>query len=98
MRHNRGLVNKLILAGILAVFLAGLGAQVAAAQTVPLITKEELKPGIGSPNVVIIDVRAGKDWNASEKKIKGAVREDPDKLESWAKKYKHSQDIVVYCA
>lgn len=98
MRHNRGLASKLILASILAVFLAGLGAHVAAAQTVPLITKEELKPGIGSPNVVIIDVRTGKDWNASEKKIKGAVREDPDKVEVWAKKYKPSQDIVVYCA
>jgi len=98
MQHNRSFRSTLILAVILAVLLAGWGAGVAAAQTVPLITKEELKPGIGSPNVVIIDVRTGKDWKASEKKIKGAVREDPDQVEVWAKKYKHHQDIIVYCA
>jgi rhodanese-related sulfurtransferase len=82
---------------MLAGLLAG-GVAAAAAQDAPLISKEKLYPRLGSPDLIIIDVRAGKDWNASEKKIKGAVREDPDKVEAWAKKYNAQQEIVLYCA
>jgi rhodanese-related sulfurtransferase len=81
--------------------LAGLltgGVTAAAAQNVPLVSKEQVFPRLGSPELVIIDVRAGKDWSSSQKKIKGAVREDPDKVEAWAKKYTTQQDILLYCA
>lgn len=98
MRQKRSFWGKFIIISILAGILAGGTAVAVAAKDVPLITKEELKPGIGSADLIIIDVRAGKDWNASQKKIKGALREDPEKVEAWAKKYKSHQDIVVYCA
>jgi rhodanese-related sulfurtransferase len=74
------------------------GGVAAAAQDVPLVTKEKLYPRLGSPDLSIIDVRAGKDWSASQKKIKGAVREDPDRVATWAKKYNPQQEIVLYCA
>jgi len=63
----------------------------------PRMTKEELKSLLGNPNVVIIDVRYGKDWTQSDVKIKGAVREDPEELKSWVNKYSPDQTIVFYC-
>jgi len=43
------------------------------------MTKEELKPLLGHPEVILIDVREPDDWNKSKEKIQGAVREDPEK-------------------
>ena len=51
----------------------------AAAQDVQRITKEELEGKLENPDLVIIDVRSGRDWKSSEAKIKGAVREEPRK-------------------
>ncbi len=63
----------------------------------PRMTKEELKAILGNPDLVIIDVRYGKDWTQSDVKIKGAVREDPEGLTSWVHKYHPDQTIVFYC-
>jgi rhodanese-related sulfurtransferase len=64
----------------------------------PRMPKEELKAMMGSSDLVIIDVRYGKDWTDSDSKIKGAVREDPKVFESWANKYLKDKTIVLYCA
>jgi len=63
----------------------------------PRMTKETLKALLGNPDLVIIDVRYGKDWTQSGVKIKGAVREDPEDLKSWVHKYTPDQTIVLYC-
>jgi len=63
---------------------------------VPRITKEELKSMLGNPDVVILDVRGAKQWKASEKKIKGAVWEDPGDMESWTDKYPKDKTLVLY--
>ena len=54
---------------------------------VPRMTTDELKGMFGNPDLIIIDVRSGQDWIGSRVKIQGALREDPDKFESWAEKY-----------
>ena len=55
--------------------LVGLLFQASVAQSaVAKMTKEELRAKLGSPDVVIVDMRLGKDWKASEEKIKGAMR------------------------
>lgn len=64
----------------------------------PRITKEELKKRLGDPNVVIVDVRAGGDWKKSDRKIAGAVREEPDEADAWAARYPKDKLIVLYCA
>jgi rhodanese-related sulfurtransferase len=64
----------------------------------PRTTKEDLKALLGNPDLVIIDVRYGRDWTNSDVKIQGAVREDPDDLKSWANKYSPDKTIVLYCA
>ena len=65
---------------------------------VEIIDKDGLKDMLGSENLVVIDVRAGRDWSSSEFKIKGAVREEPGKTASWAGKYSKDKTYVLYCA
>ena len=72
--------------------------QTATAADIPLMTKEDLKAKLGTPHLVIVDLRVGTDWKASEMKIKGAVRGDPQNIESWAKKYPEDTTFVLYCA
>jgi rhodanese-related sulfurtransferase len=87
----------LILGLILSLSLA-LGFTLALAKDVPRMTVEELKGLLDNPEVVIIDVRTDRDWDNSTQKIKGAGREDPQKIETWAKKYPPGKTIVLYCA
>ena len=72
--------------------------QTATAADVPRMTKEDLKAKLATPNLVIVDLRVGTDWKASEMKIKGAVRGDPQNIETWAKKYPKDTTFVLYCA
>ena len=65
----------------------------------PRITKEELKPMLGRPDVVIVDVRSGPDWENSKSKIQGAIREDPGKdIQSWGQKYSKDKTLIFYCS
>jgi hypothetical protein len=68
------------------------------AADVPKISKEELQTMLGNPEAIIIDVRAGGDWSANDSKIKGAIREDPGKVDSWMDKYPKDKTLVFYCA
>ena len=68
----------------------------AMSQEVPRISKEDLKEMLGKPDVVIQDVRAGSDWNASAVKVKGAVREEDDKVDSWIENYPKDKTLVLY--
>jgi hypothetical protein len=42
------------------------------------IDKVALNDFLGSKNVIIIDVREGRDWQSSKHKIKGAIRLEPN--------------------
>lgn len=70
----------------------------AMAVNVPRMSKEALKAKLDDQDVVILDVRLGKDWKASEFKIKGAVRADPRNVDSWAMQYPMDKTLVLYCA
>jgi hypothetical protein len=70
----------------------------AVAASVPRITKEQLRSMLDNPELIIVDVRTGKDWKASEYKIKGAVRVNPREVESWASQQSESKTFVFYCA
>jgi rhodanese-related sulfurtransferase len=95
MKKKREVV---ILAAVLVLFLGFFLTLPAWANDVPRVTKEELKEQMDEPNLVIIDVRAESDWKGSNAKIKGAVREDPKKVESWMNKYSKEKILVFYCA
>ena len=78
--------------------LAALFATPAAAQEVNRMSIEELKGMLGNPDLVIIDVRREGDWKSSTVKVKGAVREDADKVDTWINKYPKDKTLVFYCA
>jgi len=88
-----------VFAVVASFIILGMVSRMASAAEVPRISTEELKSMLGSPEVIIIDVRAAGDWDKSKTKIQGAVREDPDKsAKSWAEKYSQDKTIVLYCA
>ncbi len=70
----------------------------ASAADVSKIPKEELQALLGKPEVIIIDVRTDADWTSSNTKIKGAVREEPQKVNSWMEKYPKDKTLVFYCS
>ena len=67
------------------------------ASSVPIMDKDELKSLLGSKDLVILDVRQGRDWSTSEFKIKDALRVDDGDL-SVARNYPKDNTIVLYCA
>lgn len=82
--------------GILIVFIGYTAIQ--SAQDVPRISKDELKAKLGSPDVVLIDVRKESDWKESGEKITGAVRMDPATVDAWAATLPKDKEIILYCA
>jgi len=93
-KFNFGSLFALVLIFVTGFFLSPL----CAGSDPPTMTKEELKAHLGVQGFVIIDVRRASDWNKSENKIKGGVREDPDSAKDWASKYPKDKAIVLYCA
>jgi len=85
---------------IIMALAVGLSASVptAFAKKVPVITKEELEPILNDGDVVVLDVRRGRDWNSSEFKIQGAVRVDARKIKNWVGNYSKDKKLVLYCA
>lgn len=62
------------------------------------ITVNELKTKLANKeSVIIIDIR-GSDYDASEKKIMGAIRIAPAELEARLKELPRDKEIVTYCA
>ncbi len=68
------------------------------AGAVPRIAKDELKLKLGSPDLVLLDVRSHSDWGKSAEKITGAVRMDPDSVDAWSETLPRDREIVLYCA
>ena len=62
----------------------------------PLLDQENVKSWLSDREVIILDVRAPKDWNVSDKKIRGAVRQDPDEVKTWAANLPKNKKIVLY--
>jgi len=69
-----------------------------AAPEAPRVDKETVKGWLGNPGVMILDVRAASDWQDSKSKIKGAVRQDPKAVQTWAASLPKDKKIVLYCA
>jgi len=74
-----------------------LSAQTSGPVDVPRMTIEQLRTQLGNSDFVIIDVRSNKDWENSSIRIKGSVREDGKKFDSWFNKYPKEKTIVLYC-
>jgi predicted sulfurtransferase len=87
-----------LLLSVMSFVFMSASIQHAIAQDVPRMSVEQLKEKLGAPGLIVIDVRTEHDWDVSDSKVRGAVREDPSTVESWASKYPKNQTIVLYCA
>lgn len=88
--------DSLIVAVLAALFVWQPFGFAAGGEEVTRMTKEELKTLLGSPEVVVLDVRLGGE-NAPAK-ITGSVFEDPEKVAAWSSKYPKGKKIVLYCS
>lgn len=68
-----------------------------ASATMPTISIDELRLLLGNPEVVILDVRHPRDWQASNKKIPGAIRIIDGDFSS-IKAADRDKQFVLYCA
>jgi len=91
---NRWLLGLVILSLLGASLALALPAQA----EVSYLDGAALKAMLDDPQLLIIDVRTPKDWNSSDKKIKAAVRQDPNKVAEWGKALPKDKKIVLYCA
>jgi len=87
---------KWLPASLLIVIFAGSFAY--GAEGITLITKDQLKAELTSPDVAVIDVRTPHDWDSSQSKIQGAQRQSPAETSEWMNKYSKDKTIVLYCA
>ena len=80
---------------LLSIFaLALLGG--CAIPTLQKMSIADLNTQLNDPGITIIDVRDNRDWQKSTLKIRGAVREDPMRVASWAGKYTKDARLVLY--
>lgn len=95
-----GKASRMICGMIAVLVILAMGIHVVwAAEKIPRMTKEQLREMMGKSDLVILDVRSSSDWGKAQRKIQGAVREDPSKgTKTWAEKYAKDKTIVLYCA
>lgn len=69
----------------------------AVAAEVPRIRPDEVNALLGSPDLILLDVRAKSHWEKTDRKIRGARRVDPDKVEDWTGTIGREARVVLYC-
>jgi len=95
MKRHQSIPHVLLLALVLVLTSVGVSQ---AGNDVKMMTIDELKAILDDPDILVIDVRRGKDWTSSEFKIKGATYANPKDYDAWAKAYPKTKKIVLYCA
>ena len=90
--------TKLLAMVMMASLMLAFSWACSSAAEAPRVDKETLKTWLADPQVIILDVRQPKDWDGSDKKIKGAVRQEPKEVKTWAANLPKDKKIVLYCA
>ena len=92
-------MKKWVLLAALGILFVSIGCTtIQRTQDVPRVPKDQLKAELGSPYMVLIDVRTKNDWEKSDEKITGAIRMDPEAVDSWATTLPKDKEIILYCA
>lgn len=91
---RRCLVLCLTLVTVMVLFTVSFAV---AAAPVPRMSTDELKSHLGDEDLIVLDVRASRDWNGSNDKIDGAQRIDQRKLGQWVDDHAKGKTIVLYC-
>ena len=94
MQKAQGLKRTLLIFFIIGGLSVILSAQ--AFGQVKKITINQLLESLGDPQLLILDVRTTGSWQASDKKIKGAVRKNPKTFDSWANDLPKNKFLALY--
>ena len=94
MEKANGLKRSLLIFFLVTGFSIFLSAQ--AFGQVQKITINQLLESLENPELLILDVRTTGSWQASDKKIKGAVRKNPETFDSWAKDLPKNKFLALY--
>ncbi len=94
MKKANGLKRTLLIYFLSIGFTALLSTQ--AFGQVIKITIDQLLESLDHPQLLILDVRTPGSWQASDNKIKGAVRKNPDTFDSWANDLPKNKFLVLY--
>ena len=84
---------------LLIFFLIGGVSVILSAQAfgqVKKISVNKMLESLDNPQLLILDVRSSESWQASDTKIKGAVRKNPKSFDSWANDLPKNKFLVLY--
>ena len=90
IRLKRVLLICLVAIGITAFFATQAAGQIGR------ITIDQLLEYLNHPQFLILDVRTSQSWQASDKKIKGAIRANPSAFDSWSNELPKDKLLVLY--
>lgn len=96
MKLRKGYLSVMVV--VATVLAIGIMERTALAESVERMSIEKLKEILGSPDVVVFDARASRDWSSSETKIEGATRLDADKIVEMSAQVDKTRTVVLYCA
>jgi hypothetical protein len=94
MKKANGLKRTLLICFISILFTAFFSAQ--AFGQVIKITINQVLESLDHPQLLLLDVRDSGSWQASNNKIKGAVRKNPSTFDSWANDLPKNNFLVLY--
>jgi hypothetical protein len=94
MEKAHGLKKLLLIFFLIGGFSIILSAQ--AFGQVKKISVNQLLELLDNPKLLILDVRTSASWQASDTKIKGAVRKNPKTYDSWANDLPKNKFLVLY--
>jgi len=83
---------------LLITFMITLGAAANVWSDDLIMDKDALNAMLAAPDLVILDVRTGKDWSSSEFKIQSAERAPAAEYADWSASYSKDKTLVLYCA
>jgi hypothetical protein len=85
-----------LIIAVTAALVFGCTAADLSLSTVDYMSPEDLLTILDNPEVIVLDVRTGRDWSSAEFKIRGAVRVAPETLNAWADRFPKEKTLVLY--
>lgn len=94
MEKAHGLKRTLLIFFLVTGFLVFLSTQ--SFGQIKKITVNQLLESLDNPQLLILDLRTSESWQASDTKIKGAVRKNPKTFDSWANDLPKNKFLALY--
>jgi hypothetical protein len=85
-----------LIIAVTAALVFGCAAADLSLATVDYMSPEDLLTILDNPEVIVLDVRTGRDWSSAEFKIRGAVRVAPEALSGWVDRFPKEKTLVLY--